>query len=57
MVVCGIELGLLEYLTYCSYRSNRLRSPDITPERWAKVFGPQAEEMEARFQNERTDRS
>lgn len=43
---------LVDELTYSCYVYNRRRSPDITPERWKKVFGAQAETMEMCFQME-----
>lgn len=46
------EAGLMDYLTYCSYRHNRKISPEITPEQWGKLFGP-TEAFELRFQKER----
>lgn len=41
---------LISDLTYRNYSFNRERAPHITPERWAKVYGPGAERMEARYQ-------
>jgi hypothetical protein len=46
---------LMDELTYSNYRYNRVLSPEITPERWERVYGPSAKEMEARFQKESTD--
>ncbi len=43
---------VVDYLTYCSYRHNRKLSPTITPEQWAKIFGPRTQAMEERFQQE-----
>ena len=42
---------LVDALTYASYKFNRMRSPEITPERWAKIY-PQAEHLEAHYQAE-----
>ena len=44
---------IVDELTYRSYAENRRRSPDISPERWAKVFGVGAVQMEERFHSER----
>ncbi len=38
-------------LIYASYKFNRLHSPDISPERWSKVFA-HADVMEQVFQME-----
>ena len=46
-------IEIVDELTYRSYAFNRQRSPEITPERWEKVFGPSAARMEEKFQNER----
>jgi hypothetical protein len=43
---------LIDYLTYCNYRFNRKRSPQISVERWEKIYGPSTKEMESRFQRE-----
>jgi len=40
-------------LTYSCYAYNRTISPDITPERWERVFGSRTMAMEARYQKER----
>lgn len=37
-------------LTYRAYEYNRNKAPDITPESWKKIFGPEADEFEARYQ-------
>lgn len=42
----------VDELTYCNYRHNRNIST-VSPERWEKVYGPQAREMEKRYQLER----
>ena len=39
-------------LIYVAYRFNRNRSPDVTPEQWARVFFPGAAALEARYQAE-----
>ena len=53
-------LALPEYLrpeeavdsaSYASYAYNRRWSPEITPERWARVF-PNAAALETRYQKE-----
>jgi hypothetical protein len=41
----------VENLVYASYKANRLRSPDVLPERWALIF-PTIDELEERFQQE-----
>ena len=43
---------IVDELTYRSYAYNRERSPEVSPERWEKVFGPQAKQMEMRLQAE-----
>lgn len=40
---------VLSELTYISYASNRDRSPEVTPERWARIY-PYADILEARYQ-------
>jgi hypothetical protein len=40
---------LVDELTYASYKFNRERSPNIAPERWARIF-PEAVALEKRFQ-------
>lgn len=42
---------LIDELTYRSYAYNRLRSPDISPERWSKIYGD-TKLMEIKFHNE-----
>jgi hypothetical protein len=42
---------IIDVLTYRSYRFNRLRSPDRTPEQWAKVYDDAAV-LEMQFQAE-----
>jgi hypothetical protein len=44
-------MAMVDDLTYCSYRANRLRSPEVTPERWALIYHT-VYEMEERFQKE-----
>ena len=51
------ELGIVEYLTYCNYKHNRGLSPDVTPEQWAKVYGPSTTQFEARYQREKASSS
>lgn len=45
-------LELVDELTYRNYAHNRRISPGVTPERWAKAYGPTAAAMEARYQRE-----
>lgn len=47
-------MALVDYLTYASYKANRLRSPEVTPERWALIYHTVGE-MEERFQKELTN--
>lgn len=47
---------LVDHLIYMSYRHNRKLSPEITPEMWARIFGP-TEAMEAQFQQEESGRA
>lgn len=47
---------IIDDLTYCNYRHNRRLRPDISPERWVKVYGPNAVAMEERFQEEQSCR-
>lgn len=49
----GFTEKVLDELTYISYAHNRNLSPDVSPERWAKVYGPSARLMEVRYQAER----
>jgi len=42
----------VDELTYENYSANRERSPEITPERWARIYGPSAVQLEARYQAE-----
>ena len=42
---------LFSELTYASYAHQRRISPEVSPERWAKIF-PRAQAMEARYQEE-----
>jgi hypothetical protein len=43
----------VDKLTYASYRANRLRSPEVLPERWALLpCFALIDELEARFQKE-----
>ena len=43
---------IVDYLTYCNYKHNRLTQPDVTPEQWATVYGPTTLDMETRFQQQ-----
>ena len=40
---------VVDYLTYANYAHNRRLSPEISPERWAKIY-PDAAKLEAKFQ-------
>ncbi len=44
---------LVDELTYTCYKYNRERSPDITPERWGRIFAD-VELLEQRYQSELT---
>lgn len=46
-------LGILDELTYINYAANRDDAPAITPESWKNVYGPDVDEMEARYQTEK----
>ena len=43
---------LTDDLTYCSYRHNRERAPEITPEDWQTIYGWRTSTLEARLQAE-----
>jgi hypothetical protein len=45
------QARVINDLIYASYRANRLRSPGVTPERWALIF-PTIDELEERFKKE-----
>ena len=45
---------LISDLTYVNYAANRDRAPEITPERWERIYGPTTPAMEARYQRERS---
>jgi hypothetical protein len=45
---------IVDELTYSSYAHNRRISPHISPERWMHVFGPEVQELEMRFQAEKS---
>ena len=45
---------LISELTYSCYRFNRQESPHVTPDQWAKIFGPQTMAMEKRFASEQS---
>ena len=40
---------IISELDYSCYRFNRQESPHVTPEQWAKIFGPSTQAMETRF--------
>ena len=42
-------LDVIDYLTYANYAHNRRISPDISPERWARIY-PNADKLEAKYQ-------
>jgi hypothetical protein len=42
--------------TYASYKSQRLNSPEVEPERWRKVYGNSVDAFEQQFQAEQTER-
>ena len=44
----------VDRLFYASYRTQRLRNPETTPERWAKIY-PQGELFEKWFQQEQRE--
>lgn len=48
------SLEFIDELTYRNYAHNRRISPQVTPERWEKAYGPNAVAMEERFQREQT---
>jgi len=52
MNIPTFEQHVVSELTYLSYAHNRCLSPEITPERWARIFGEHTAELEARFQAE-----
>lgn len=45
------EVDLTSELLYQSYAANRQYSPEVSPERWQLIYGPQAAEFEARLQS------
>ena len=49
----GTPQQLVNELTYTSYKFNRQRSPDLTPDQWTKVY-PNVDRLEARYQQEQT---
>lgn len=46
------EMRIVSELTYISYAHNRDIAPEVSPERWAKIF-PSADILEARYAAER----
>ena len=44
--------GLVDELIYQNYRTNRRRSPGMSPKQLAQVFGPRTVTMEQRYQQE-----
>ncbi len=47
-------LCIVSDLTYRNYCHNRKMSPDVSPERWEKMYGASAPAMEIRFQEEKS---
>lgn len=46
----SIDFGnLLDELRYINYAANRDACPDITPESWKKVYGPEVDEWEPKY--------
>jgi hypothetical protein len=43
---------IVDELIYQNYKYNRIRSPEILPSQWAKIYGQATFEMEQRFQQE-----
>lgn len=41
---------LISDLNYINYATNRKLSPEISPERWAAIYGSQSAEFEKRYQ-------
>lgn len=48
---------MLGALLYDNYRAQRLRTPEIEPDRWRKVYGDAVDSMELQFQNEQKQES
>lgn len=46
-------LDVIADLNYRSYAYNRTEAPHITPDSWKKVYGPEVDEMEMRYQVEK----
>lgn len=47
-----IILDAIDELTYRNYRWNREQAPEILPASWKKIYGPNADAYEARYQAE-----
>jgi len=47
-------MTIIDELTYINYKHNRQLSPEVTPERWVKVYGDNTLEMEKRLREETT---
>jgi hypothetical protein len=43
---------VIDYLTYRCYFFNRMRSPEISPERYKAIGFPNVDEMEEQYQQE-----
>jgi|GEM_PF-4377488 hypothetical protein len=41
--------AVIDELVFRSYVHNRMMSPDISPERWALIYGPSVADMEERY--------
>ena len=46
------DLALVDDLMYASYSHQRQLFPEVAAERWQKIYGPSAVEMESRYQKE-----
>lgn len=44
--------ALIDRLTFINYACNRDAAPEITPERWARIY-PNVEALEAKYQAEK----
>tara|TARA_R110000824_G_scaffold136367_2_gene299951 strand:+ start:375 stop:923 length:549 start_codon:yes stop_codon:yes gene_type:complete len=51
----GAERDIIDALSYASYRQQRLISPEVAPERWAKIYECDTAKMELKFQKENND--
>lgn len=57
MIDIGIEAILpqqiVDEITYLNYQANRDACPETAAERWRKVYGPDVDWMEPRYQRSR----